>query len=588
MNRIFYYLIPYKKKIITSIFLIFIFSTVSAFIPIFEGRYIIDYIKKNSQNIDKIEKYKKTIFIFLFYNFLLYLICTIGKFFYNKLLITSIHKALENIRSKLHNKINKLPIQYFDQNTIGNIMSRITNDMDTISNGLQQTFASLISSFFNVLMLVCLMFWINFHLGIIIFLMVPCSLITIFVINKKSSIFFIKRFEKTGEYNGFLQEKYLGHKEILLYNQQENIFQEFLKINKELSDLIFKSNSLSGLVVSIVHAFTYIMLAIIIIIGYLLMKDNISPFLNKLGFATIQLGTFQAFTQYVWRLGNPINDLSQVFVILQSTKAASKRIFSFLAENEEKENKKKSIILEKVEGRVNFSNVNFGYYKNNLIINNMNLSVDKNQMVAIVGPTGSGKTTLVNLLIRFYDINEGKITIDNVDIRDLSYKNLRKIFGIVFQDVWLFRGTILENLKYGNISSTYEEIINASKKTKLHDFVVIKEKGYNTIVDEESSNLSQGEKQLITITRVLLRNPSILILDEATSTIDTQMELIVQKAIQELFQKRTSFVIAHRLSTIMNADLILVLKNGYIIEKGKHSELLAQKGFYHSLFESQF
>ncbi|WP_153369191.1 ABC transporter ATP-binding protein [Candidatus Phytoplasma sacchari] len=594
MNQIFFhYLKPFKKKIITSIFLILLVSIISAYIPIFEGRYIIDYINKNSKkanslSINNIIKYKKTIFLFLFLNFILYFLCMIGRFIYNKLIISSIHKALEKIRKKLHKKIQNLPIRYFDQNTIGNIMSRVSNDMEIVSSGLQQTFSTLISSFFNISILIISMFWVNFRIGIIISLMIPISMITILIIQKKSRTLFIQRFEKTGEYSGFLQEKYLGHKEILLYNQQKRVFEDFKKYNNDLTKLIFKSSLLSGSSIAVVHFWTYAMLSIITILGFFLMQENLNPFLIKLGFITIQLGTFQAFTQYVWRLGNPINDLSQVFVILQSTKAASNRIFSFLSEYEDKEKKNKLITLNKAEGYVNFKNVNFSYNQDNIIIENINLSIEKNKMTAIVGPTGSGKTTLINLLTRFYKINKGEITIDNININKIENNSLRKILGVVFQDVWLFKGTILENIKYGSPNVTEKNVIEASKKTKLHNFVKTKEKKYQTIIDESTSNLSQGEKQLITITRILLRNPSILILDEATSTIDTQMESIVQKSIQKLFYNRTSIVIAHRLSTIINADMIIVLKNGNIIEKGQHTELLEKKGFYYDLFQSQF
>ncbi|KXT29457.1 ABC transporter family protein [Candidatus Phytoplasma oryzae] len=588
MNQIFFYFLkPFKKKIIISILLVIIFAIISSYIPIFEGRYIIDYIRNNAHSINNsMFQYKKTIFIYLFFNFILYIICTTGKFIYNKLLISSIHQALGNIRQKLHKKIHKLPIQYFDKNTIGNIMSRINTDMETISNGLQQTFSSIISSFFSLTIIVSLMLWLNLRIGIIVSLMIPASLTTIFFINKKSRILFIQRFEKTGEYNGFLQEKYLGHKEIILYNQQKNIFKEFQKQTNDLSNLIFKSNLLTGSAISIIYFFTYLILAIMIILGFLLMKENLNPFLLKLGFTTIQFSTFQIFTQYVWRLSNPINDLSQAFVILQSTKAAAHRIFTFLSEYEEAEDN--IITLDKVEGYVKFQNVNFGYDYHNLILKNINLSIEKHKMIAIVGPTGSGKTTMINLLTRFYKANEGKITIDGKDITKIKNQNLRKILGIVFQEIWLFNGTILENIKYGSINATEKEVIEVSKKTELHKFIVNKKDGYQTIIKEGAENLSQGEKQLITITRILLRNPSILILDEATSTIDTQMELVIQNSIQKLFKNRTSFIIAHRLSTIINADVIIVLQNGVIIEKGKHTELLKQKGFYYNLFESQF
>ncbi|MFR0367962.1 ABC transporter ATP-binding protein [Candidatus Phytoplasma palmae] len=593
MNKIFYYLKPFKKKLIISIVFLLIWSIVISLIPLFEGKYVIDFIKKNSSaaanNLD-FHNYLKYIIVFLFINFILYLCCTLCKFIYNRLLISSLHKAIKNIRNDLFKKIHKLPIKYFDNNTIGGVISNLTDDVEVFSNGLQQTCASLISSFLSLFVLVCLMFWVNFRLGIFVFLIIPLSLISIFIINKKSSNIFIKRFNTTGEYNGFLQEKYTGHKEIILFNQQNKVIEEFELVNKKLSNLIFKSNFLSGLSVPIVNSFTYIILTFMIVLGYYLMNPELlqnSKVLVKLGFIPIQLGLFQAFIQYVWRVGNPINDLSQIFVILQSTMAAFRKICIFLNENEE-EVEKEFFNLQKIEGSVVFSNVFFGYQKNKPIIKNMNLVVQKNQMIAIVGPTGSGKTTLINLLTRFYDVDSGSITIDGIDIRKLKKTKLRQILGIVFQDIWLFKGTILDNIRYGDFTKTEQQVIEVAKKLQIHDFIMSKENGYHTVVDEESDSLSQGEKQLITISRTLLRNPNILILDEATSTIDTTIESLIQKSIQKLLQKRTSFVIAHRLSTIVNADIILVFNDGVIVEKGNHYELIEKKGFYYNLYQSQF
>ncbi|MBP3059254.1 ATP-binding cassette domain-containing protein [Texas Phoenix palm phytoplasma] len=592
MNKIFYYLKPFKKKLIISIIFLLIWSIVISFIPLFEGKYVIDFIKKNSSVLSNLEfhDYLKHIILFLFINFILYLCCTLCKFTYNSLLISSVHKAIKNIRNDLFKKIHKLPIEYFDKNTIGGVISNLTDDVEVFSNGMQQTCASLISSFLSLFVLVCLMFWVNFRLGIVVFLIIPLSLMTIFFINKKSSNIFIERFNTTGEYNGFLQEKYTGHREILLFNQQEKVIEEFELVNKKLSKLIFKSNFLSGLSVPIVNSFTYIILTFMIILGYYLINPDLlqkSKILVKLGFIPIQLGIFQAFIQYVWRVGNPINDLSQIFVILQSTKAAFRKICIFLNEKEE-ELEKEFLNLQKIEGSVVFSNVFFGYQKNKPIIKNMNLVVQNNQMVAIVGPTGSGKTTLINLLTRFYDVQSGSITIDGIDIRALKKSQLRQILGIVFQDFWLFKGTILDNIRYGDFNKTEQQVIEVAKKLQIHEFIMSKENGYYTVVEEESDILSQGEKQLITIARTLLRNPNILILDEATSTIDTTMESLIQKSIKKLLQKRTSFVIAHRLSTIVNADIILVFNDGVIVEKGNHYELIEKKGFYYNLYQSQF
>ncbi|MDV3205348.1 MAG: ABC transporter ATP-binding protein [Weeping tea tree witches'-broom phytoplasma] len=592
MKEIFHYLKPFKTKIIISIILIFFVSAINSFLIIFEGKFIIDFIKQNYINTEKsMEIYMKYIAYLLSINFLLYFLCTIAKCIYNKLLIVTIHESIKNIRTQLHRKIHKLTIAYFDKNNIGNIMSIITNDLDMVANGLQQSCVSLISSCFKILMIIIVMFWVNLRLGIVVCLMIPSTLGVIWIINKKSRNIFIQRFEVTGEYVGFLQEKYTGHKEIILYNQQEKTIDNFKQINKKLSEIIFKSNLISGLVMPIINSFTYIIITIIIVIGYFLMRDPLKtplPYiLIKLGFATIQLGVFQSFIQYTWRLGNPINDLSQIFIVLQSSAGAARRIFNFLSEKEEKDIEN-PIALTKTEGHIEFYNVCFQYSNNKPVIQNMNFTVRKNQTVAIVGPTGSGKTTLINLLVRFYDVDSGAINVDGINIQTIKKENLRNIIGIVLQDSWLFKGTILENIQYGNLQANKEQIIKAAKQAHVHDFIMNKKNGYDTIINEETDNISQGEKQLIAIARTFLRNPTILILDEATSTIDTRIEIIFQKSMQKLLSQKTSFIIAHRLSTIINADIILVLKNGFILEKGNHIELLKQKGFYYQLYQSQF
>ncbi|MDV3185039.1 MAG: ABC transporter ATP-binding protein [Candidatus Phytoplasma australasiaticum] len=412
------------------------------------------------------------IFLLLSINLLLYILCIIARFIYNKLIIVIIHKSVKNIRQRVYQKMLRLPISYFENNTIGNIMSIAINDLETVSNGLQQSCVAFVLSCFSILMIIFIMFWANVRFALLICLMIPSSLFVIWLINKKARSVFIQRFEKTGEYFGFLQEKYTGHKEIILYNQQANNINDFQNLNKQLSSTIFKSNWISGLVMPIINSFTYIVMTFIVILGYFLLnyQDTEIPYLLfKLGFGTIQLGMFQSFMKYIWRLGNPLRDLSQMFVILQSTSSAANRVFTFLSESEELD-VKNDLTLPYVEGFVKFSHVNFQYHIDQPILKDVSFEIKKDQMVAIVGPTGSGKTSLVNLLVRFYDLTSGKITIDGIDISTIKKSDLRKIIGIVVQDSWLFRGTIMDNIRYGNFNATEEQVVQAAKQVNVHLF----------------------------------------------------------------------------------------------------------------------
>ncbi|MDV3148919.1 MAG: ABC transporter ATP-binding protein, partial [Pigeon pea little leaf phytoplasma] len=586
MKKIFYFLKPFRKEILVSIFLIFVVAAIDAFIVIFEGNIIINFIQNNFNNNSKIiysdniilnflrtkvlssfriiSEYMSYIILLLFINLFLYLLCIVARFIYNKLIIVIIHKSIQNIRQRVYQKMLRLPISYFENNTIGNIMSIVINDLETVSNGLQQSCVAFVLSCFSIIMIIFIMFWANLRFAVLICLMIPSSLFVIWLINKKARSVFIQRFEKTGEYLGFLQEKYTGHKEIILYNQQLNNISDFQNLNKQLASTIFKSNWISGLVMPIINSFTYIVMTLIVILGYFLLnyQDAEMPYLLfKLGFGTIQLGLFQSFIKYIWRLGNPLRDLSQMFVILQSTSSAANRVFNFLAENEELDIKNNLIIPSSVQGYIKFSHVTFQYQPDQPILRDISFEINKHKMVAIVGPTGSGKTSLVNLLVRFYDVSAGTITIDGVDISTIQKSALRKMIGIVVQDSWLFHGTIMDNIRYGNFTATEEQVIQAAKQVNVHDFIMTKQNGYNTIINEELDNISQGEKQLITIARTFLNNPSIVILDEATASVDTQIEIIFQQSMQKLLKDKTSFVIAHRLSTIVNADIILVLQN---------------------------
>ncbi|CCP88186.1 ABC transporter ATP-binding protein [Candidatus Phytoplasma solani] len=596
MKRILRYLKPFKTKILINILLIFVVSTISCFIPFLEGQFITSEIKDKlillpaGVKNNKINLFFFSILITLSLTLLLYLFVVICRLIFNKFLIQSIHQGMCDLRQDVQKKIHRLPIKYFDRNTLGNIMSRLTQDIEVISNCLQQSFSIMIAAFLLILMIITFMFTLHWFLAIIVFTMIPLSFYSTYRIFKSSQQIFIQRFESSGIYNGFLQEKYTGYKEITLYNQQQNTIQEFKTYNEDLQKLVFKSNFLSGLSSPIVNLFTYLTLVAVSMMGFFLTSSSITlpEFFTKLGLATIKIGLFRTFLQYVWRLGNPIVELGHMSVLLQSANAASKRVFSFLNEIEEAPEVTNPIVLNKPDGKVVFENVFFSYNNKDMLLKNINFVAKKGQTIAIVGPTGSGKSTLINLLMRFYDINSGSIKVDGVDIRNLKKDNLRKIFGMVLQETWFFKDTIWNNIKYGDRNASDEQILKVCQQSQINYFIKSKPSEYQMVINEEADNLSQGEKQLITIARTFLSNPKILILDEATSNVDTRVEVLLQKAIKELLKNKTAFIIAHRLSTIVNADQILVLNRGVIVEQGTHQELLANKNFYYRLYQSQF
>jgi ATP-binding cassette subfamily B multidrug efflux pump len=596
MKKIWKYLKPFKKQINLGLFLIFVSSLCNVFLFYFEGKFITDEIQKyykdrNSFSIIFFEKNIRHYIIFILcINLFLYFIVVMCRVFFNKMLISSIHQGMRDLRQDVQKKTHFLPIKYFDSNTLGNIMSRMTNDIEVISNALQQSFSIMLASFLIISMIVCFMFILNIFLGIIVFIMIPFSFYSIYKVFNKSQKIFIQRFDASGDYHGFLQEKYTGYKEIILYNQQNKVIEEFNYQSKHLEKLVFKSNFLSGLTSPIVCLFTHFTLIAISMMGFFLIADhnNRPLFLTKLGVGFIGLGLFRSFLQFVWRLGNPIIEIGHMSVLLQSANAASKRVFSFLNEIEEAPEIIKPQVITKPQGEVIFENVSFGYNKRDMLLRNINFFAKPGQTIAIVGPTGSGKSTLINLLMRFYDINTGHIKVDGIDIRKLKKDNLRTICGMVLQDTWFFKDTIWQNIKYGKQDATDEEVMQAAKQAQVNDFINTKPNGYQMQINEEADNLSQGEKQLITIARTILSDPKILILDEATSNVDTRIEILLQQAIQKLIKNKTAFVIAHRLSTIVNSDKILVLNRGSIIEQGTHQELLNSKGFYYQLYQSQF
>ena len=498
--------------------------------------------------------------------------------FIQGLIMTGISQKLAyRFREEICSKINRMPMKYFESRTVGEVLSRITNDVDTLGQSLNQSVTQLITSLTTMVGVLIMMLSISPLMTLIAIVILPISAGLIGFVVKKSQKFFVAQQKYLGEINGQVEEVYSGHNIVKAYNKEEDVEQTFHDTNNILYQSAWKSQFLSGLmqpIMTFVGNLGYVSVAVV---GSMLAVRG-----------TITVGDIQAFIQYVRNFTQPITQLAQVSNMLQSTAAAAERVFEFLEEEEEVQNVENPVHLEFPQGRVDFRNVVFGYNPDKIIIHNFNCSVKPGQTVAIVGPTGAGKTTMVKLLMRFYDVNSGAILVDGSDVRDFNRSELREIFGMVLQDTWLFKGTIMENIRYGRLDATDEEVIQAAKAAHAHHFIQTLPGGYQMELNEDASNVSQGQKQLLTIARAILADNKIMILDEATSSVDTRTEQQIQKAMNHLMEGRTSFVIAHRLSTIRDADLILVMKDGDIIEQGRHEELLAKNGFYAELYNSQF
>ena len=498
--------------------------------------------------------------------------------FIQGLIMTGISQRLAyRFREEICSKINRMPMKYFESRTVGEVLSRITNDVDTLGQSLNQSVTQLITSLTTMVGVLIMMLSISPLMTLIAIVILPISAGLIGFVVKKSQKFFVAQQKYLGEINGQVEEVYSGHNIVKAYNKEEDVEQTFHDTNNILYQSAWKSQFLSGLmqpIMTFVGNLGYVSVAVV---GSMLAVRG-----------TITVGDIQAFIQYVRNFTQPITQLAQVSNMLQSTAAAAERVFEFLEEEEEVQNVENPVHLEFPQGRVDFQNVVFGYNPDKIIIHNFNCSVKPGQTVAIVGPTGAGKTTMVKLLMRFYDVNSGAILVDGSNVRDFNRSELREIFGMVLQDTWLFKGTIMENIRYGRLDATDEEVIQAAKAAHAHHFIQTLPGGYQMELNEDASNGSQGQKQLLTIARAILADNKIMILDEATSSVDTRTEQQIQKAMNRLMEGRTSFVIAHRLSTIRDADLILVMKDGDIIEQGKHEELLAKNGFYAELYNSQF
>lgn len=507
----------------------------------------------------------------------IYLISAVFSFIQGFIMTGVSQKLTYRLRKEMIEKIDRMPMNYFDRRTHGEVLSRITNDIDTLNQSLNQSMTQIITSITTIIGIVFMMYTINVIMTCVIVLIVPISLIFITFIAKKSQKYFKEQQDYLGHVNGQVEEVYGGHNIVKVFNGEEDAINKFNTDNETLYRSAWKSQFLSGLMQPIMMFISNIgYVAVAILGGFFAIQNKIS------------VGDIQSFIQYTRSFTQPLAQIAQISNMLQSIAASSERVFEFLEEEEEVQFVDNPESIENIEGNVEFKNVKFGYYPDKIIINNFSLKVNEGKKVAIVGPTGAGKSTIIKILMRFYDINNGDILIDGKSIYNFNRRDLRKLFGMVLQETWLFNGSIKENIRYGNLDASDEEVHNAAESAEANEFISTFHEGYEMILNEEVSNVSQGQKQLLTIARAILKDPKILILDEATSSVDTRTELKIQKAMDTLMEGRTSFIIAHRLSTIKNADIILVLKDGDIIEQGNHEELMAMNGFYTNLYNSQF
>ncbi len=507
----------------------------------------------------------------------LYLVSALFNFIQGYIMSGVSQKYSYQLRKQIDAKIHKLPIKYFDKQQSGDILSRITNDVDTISTNLNQSLTQLISSITMMIGVLVMMLSISGIMTLAALAIIPIVFIIMMLIVKKSQKYFITQQKYLGKINGHIEETYGGHNIVKAFNGEKAASDEFTELNDTLYESGWKSQFLSGMMMPMMKFIGNLGYVIVVILGGFLVVKN-----------KLEVGSIVSFTQYIRNFTQPIAQVSQIANLIQAMIAASERVFEFLDEEEEPADIKNAINADKVIGNVSFDHVAFGYNEDKMVIKDFNANIKAGTKVAIVGPTGAGKTTLVKLLMRFYDINKGEIKVDDVNIKDYKRNELRSSFGMVLQDTWLFSGSIEDNIKYSKLEATHEEVIEAAKAAHIDHYIKTLPEGYKMEINEESSNISSGQKQLLTIARVILADPEILILDEATSSVDTRTEILIQKAMDNLMEGRTSFIIAHRLSTIKNADLILVLNEGDIVEQGNHEELLKKGGFYSKLYNSQF
>lgn len=494
------------------------------------------------------------------------------------LLITNVvQSAMKDLRRDIDEKINRLPVSYFDTHQQGNILSRVTNDVDVVSGAMQQALIGMVNAVLSIIMAVIMMFYINTYMALLAIIMIPASLLISRYIVTKSQNYFNSMQNALGNMNGYVQENMTGFSVLKVYGREKETLEGFKKVNHELKRYGFKASFISGLMMPLVQLTAYLAYIVIAVLGSFYVMGGV-----------IVVGQLQAFIQYIWQISQPMGNITQLSALLQSASAASTRVFEILDEPEEPINTTDIPLPETIEGNVTFEHVSFAYTPKKPLIEDLNFSVKAGQTVAVVGPTGAGKTTLINLLMRFYDVNAGAIKIDGIDTKKMSRSDVRSLFGMVLQDAWLYEGTIADNIRFGKLDATDYEVVDAAKTANVDHFIRTMPEGYDMVINAEGDNISLGQKQLMTIARAVISDPKILILDEATSSVDTRLEALIQKAMDKVMEGRTSFVIAHRLSTIRDADLILVMDQGSIIEQGNHETLLAKGGFYANLYNSQF
>ena len=578
-GRLWSYLQAYRFPLYLAIFLKIVSVIMSVIEPVVIGLAITELTKNTLDLIKGVEgahinvSYVGLVLVVYLLRGLIY---ELAAYYSNYFMTNAVQATVQDMRNEMTEKINRTSVSYFDKHQFGDLLGRFTSDVETVSNALQQSFLQVVNAVFTLALVIGTVLYLNLQLGAIVVITIPITFFGARFIMSKSQPYFKQQADALGTLNGFVQENLTGFNVLKLFGREDRSLDDFKEITEDLQKVGFKANFISGLMMPVLNGLSDLTYLIVAVLGGLQVLAG-----------RLTIGNMQAFVQYVWQINQPIQNLTQLAGQLQSAKSSLDRIFQLMDEPDEA-NDATEVLEGDLTGQVSFKDVDFQYVTDKPLIRDFNLEVNPGEMVAIVGPTGAGKSTIINLLMRFYDVTAGSISVDGHDIRNLSRQDYRKQFGMVLQDAWLFEGTIKENLRFGNLEATDEEIVEAAKAANVDHFIRTLPGGYNMEMNQESSNISLGQKQLLTIARALLADPKILILDEATSSVDTRLELLIQKAMKTLMQGRTSFVIAHRLSTIQEADKILVLKDGQIIEQGNHESLLADKGFYYDLYNSQF
>lgn len=574
-KRLFSYMKPYRGKLILAVILIMLANIAYALAPLFMGNAtnFLALVLENGRAAQAGMDFIK----FLVLMGAAYGINSLFSYIGTSLIVSVTENTIYDLRKKVDYKLSKLPLNYYDTNSYGDILSRITNDVDTVSNSLQQSIYQILNAFFTIVIIFIIMLNISGVLTFVGLAAIPVALLVASKIAKRSKAKFDAQQQKTGELNGFVEEYYSGHNVVTVFGREDTVIEEFEVTNEDLFEASKEGQFLSGTLMPIMQNTTNLGYALVCVVGAII---------AILG--GLSIGMIQSFTLYLRQFSQPLTQVMQITNIIQSTGSAAQRIFEFLDEEEEVPDTENPQFPKELKGQVTFDHIRFGYLPHQTLIHDLDIKIGAGEKTAIVGPTGAGKTTLINLIMRFYDVRSGGIKIDGVDIRDMERSRLREIFGMVLQDTWLYNGTIMENIRYGKLDASDEEVIEAAKKARADAFIRTLPGGYNFVLQEGASNIAQGQRQLLTIARAMLNNPPILILDEATSSVDTRTEVMIQEAMTEMMKGKTSFVIAHRLSTIKDAENILYMQDGDILEVGNHETLMAKDGLYAKLYNSQF